>query len=161
MCDYSLHAVQTRLAREGEHLIVHRFSTGSRGLTTEADIRMADAAPPTARGWWHAISQWLQDNYQQDPCAVCIPPGARLVLLDVPPNTQRDLGISANEPVTFTQISSDWGPHRDAIRLSTGRELLLQSLPVGQHIRIVTLTLAEDLEEPGVAPETTFARSAR
>ena len=28
MCDYSLHSIQTRLAVEGEELVVHRFATG-------------------------------------------------------------------------------------------------------------------------------------
>jgi hypothetical protein len=43
MCDYSLAGIPNRLAAEGEHLVVYRFSTGARGLT-----------PPTASpalGW--------------------------------------------------------------------------------------------------------------
>ena len=34
MCDYSLHGIKNRLAREGETLNVHRFNTGSKGLTS-------------------------------------------------------------------------------------------------------------------------------
>jgi len=34
MCDYSLHGLDNRLAEEGEVLIVHRFYTGSKGLTS-------------------------------------------------------------------------------------------------------------------------------
>ena len=33
MCDYSLATLQTRLAVEGEELVVYRFPTGSIGLT--------------------------------------------------------------------------------------------------------------------------------
>jgi hypothetical protein len=36
MCDYSLYSIQTRLAVEGEDLVVHRFATGSLGLTAPA-----------------------------------------------------------------------------------------------------------------------------
>jgi hypothetical protein len=34
MCDYSLHGIRNRLAEEGEILVVHRFFTGSKGLTS-------------------------------------------------------------------------------------------------------------------------------
>jgi hypothetical protein len=34
MCDFSLHGIETRLAEEGEILVVHRFYTGSKGLTS-------------------------------------------------------------------------------------------------------------------------------
>ncbi len=34
MCDYSLHGIRNRLAEEGETLVVHRFFTGSKGLTS-------------------------------------------------------------------------------------------------------------------------------
>ena len=34
MCDYSLHGIENRLAEEGELLVVHRFYTGSKGLTS-------------------------------------------------------------------------------------------------------------------------------
>jgi hypothetical protein len=34
MCDYSLHGIKNRLAEAGETLVVHRFHTGSKGLTS-------------------------------------------------------------------------------------------------------------------------------
>jgi hypothetical protein len=34
MCDYSLQGIRNRLAEEGETLVVHRFYTGSKGLTS-------------------------------------------------------------------------------------------------------------------------------
>jgi hypothetical protein len=145
MCDYSLHAVRTRLAREGEHLIVHRFSTGTRGLVAQAEVTPPVVSEDPQR-WWQAVAHWLGEHTRPEPCAVCIPPGATLLLRDVPLRTQRSLNISANEEVTFTQVSADWDGHRDAIRLGNGAEFLLQKLPVGQQVQIVTLTLAEDLE---------------
>ena len=34
MCDYSLHGIENRLAEEGEVLVVHRFYSESKGLTS-------------------------------------------------------------------------------------------------------------------------------
>ena len=34
MCDYSLQGIENRLAEEGEVLVVHRFHTGSKGLSS-------------------------------------------------------------------------------------------------------------------------------
>ena len=64
MCDYSLAGIPNRLATEGEQLMVYRFSTGARGLTS-----------PNASLWRF----WSK----QTP-AVCVPPGARLLLNDIP-----------------------------------------------------------------------------
>jgi hypothetical protein len=64
MCDYSLAGVPNRLAVEGEQLVVQRFSTGALGL----------ASPTTHRAWLWSVKE----------CAVCVPPGARLLLRDTP-----------------------------------------------------------------------------
>ena len=39
MCDYSLHGIENRLAEEGEILVVHRFYTGSKGLTSPVYLK--------------------------------------------------------------------------------------------------------------------------
>ena len=74
MCDYSLAGIPNRLAVESEELVVHRFSTGSIGL-----------ASPCAS----VSSRW---SAKQNP-AVCVPPGARLILLDVPKRLQHDMVV--------------------------------------------------------------------
>ena len=38
MCDYSLTGLRTRLAVEGEELIIYRFPTGSIGLTSASEV---------------------------------------------------------------------------------------------------------------------------
>jgi hypothetical protein len=38
MCDYSIAALRTRLAVEGEELVVYRFPTGSIGLTSASEV---------------------------------------------------------------------------------------------------------------------------
>jgi hypothetical protein len=129
MCDYSLAEVRTRLAVEGEDLTVYRFPTGTLGFTSPAELEQR----PEMRGW----RAWF--SLRQVPCAVCIPPGARLVLRDIPARLQSSLGIRAEEEVAFVQIGMDAGRHRDAVRFGNNQELLLQRLAEGQRARMVSL----------------------
>jgi hypothetical protein len=78
--------------------------------------------------------------------AVCIPPGSRLSLQDIPVRLQRDLGVGAVESVTFTQISAAANSYRDAVRFSNGREVRLQELREGQRVRVLDLSMAEELD---------------
>ena len=77
--------------------------------------------------------------------AVCIPPGARLRLNDIPARLQQELGVKAEEEVVFTQTSASVNTYRDAIRFTNGRELNLQELREGQRVRVVSLALAEPM----------------
>jgi len=128
MCDYSLAEVKNRLAVEGEDLTVYRFPTGTLGFTAPAELERR----PEMRGW----RSWF--SLRQVPCAVCIPPGARLVLRDIPSRLQSSLGIGAEEEVVFTQLGMDAGRHRDAVRFRNNQELLLQRLAEGQRARIIS-----------------------
>jgi hypothetical protein len=128
MCDYSLAEVRTRLAVEGEDLTVYRFPTGTLGFTAPAELEQR----PEMRGW----RSWF--SLRQVPCAVCIPPGARLVLRDIPARLQSSLRIGAEEEVVFTQLGMDAGRHRDAVRFRNNQELLLQRLAEGQRARLVS-----------------------
>src|SRR5437899_13064216 len=78
MCDYSLAGLPSRLAVEGEQLVVHRFPTGSLGL--------ASPCPSVSR--WRATKQIP---------AVCIPPGARLLLRDIPKGLQQQFSVRGTE----------------------------------------------------------------
>ena len=118
MCDYSLAGIPNRLAVEGEQLVVHRFSTGSLGL----------ASP---------CSQLLSKG--RGTPAVCIPPGARLRLRDIPEALQLRLGLNATEEVTFVQLSAEAYQYRDAVRFQNGREILLQRLGCGQQVEVLSL----------------------
>jgi len=133
MCDYSLAGIPNRLAVEGEELVVHRFPTGSIGL-----------ASPCA-----SLSQWsAKQNH-----AVCVPPGARLVLCDVPERLQRDLAVGPIEGVTFVQLSATPYQFRDAVRFSNGREIRLQELSEGMRVRVLTISLPEDSSFESVRQE--------
>jgi hypothetical protein len=126
MCDYSLTGIANRLAVEGEELVVQRFRTGSVGL----------ASSP---------SRWL--SFEQTR-AVCVPPGARLMLHDIPERLQHDLAVGPIEEVTFVQLSATPYRFRDAIRFTNGREIRLQDLCEGMRVKVLKMSLPEDSPEP-------------
>lgn len=134
MCDYSLMSIPNRLARESEELVVERFSTGSMGF----------ASPSTqCRGWWER----LKDFFNPGPrVAVCIPPGARLALRDIPQQLRSEWHVNEVEEVTFTQLSANVNHYRDAVRFGNGKEVLLQRLRSGQHARVLDLSCAGETE---------------
>jgi len=131
MCDYSLMSVPNRLAVAGEELVTHRFQSGSIGL--------ASPQPP-AKGFWETLKRSL--NPPLTP-AVCIPPGARLIVHDINANMQREFGVAAVEEVTFTQITASENNYRDAMRFHNGRELRLQELCDGMRVKVVDLCRGE------------------
>src|SRR5215471_1716050 len=99
MCDYSLGGLPNRLAVNGEELIVHRFSTHSIGLASPADLQScADEAPTREKGFWHRIWSFfaLAPDVPEAP-AVCVPPGASLVLKYIPADLQRKWSIEEEE----------------------------------------------------------------
>jgi hypothetical protein len=124
MCDYSLAHFPNRLAVEGEQLVVHRFTSGSRGL----------ASPdPGVR----ALAFRCRNT------AVCVPPGARLLLHDIPKPLQQQMGVGEVEDVTFVEQSAEAFRYRDAVRFSNGREVLLQDLHFGQRVEVLSLKSTE------------------
>jgi hypothetical protein len=140
-------AVPNRLAREGEELVAHRFPTGSLGLASPADLkRAADPPPPARKGFWRAMVEFFNPPKAEPVAAVCIPPGARLELQDIPARLQQELGVRSVERVTFTQISAAVNSYRDAVRFPNGREVRLQELREGQRVRVLDLSVAEDLD---------------
>jgi hypothetical protein len=148
MCDYSLLGIPNRLAVEGEPLVVHRFQTGAMGLAPAAEI----ATPARElhvlerrEGWWSALRTGYTSSPKKTVCAVCIPPGARLLLRDIPEGLQRECKVGAAEEVTFTQISAMEFHYRDAMRFANGREVLLQRLAEGQRVDVLRLSVAEEL----------------
>jgi hypothetical protein len=147
MCDYSLMAVPNRLAQEGEDLVAHRFPTGSLGLASPADLkRLADPPAPARKGFWRLAKEFFNPPKTEPVPAVCIPPGARLQLQDIPVRLQHEVNVGPVEDVTFTQISAAVNSYRDAVRFANGREVRLQELREGQRVRVLDLSMAEDLD---------------
>lgn len=136
--------MQTRLAIEGEQLVVYRFPSGSLGLTSPAERERYKPEIPGWRSWF---------NPRQAPCAVCIPPGARLLLLDIPKRLQQQLGVGPSEEIMFIQTSATAGRHRDGIRFRNNQDILLQCLMEGQRIQVISLSLPEAATEPEIFTE--------
>ena len=78
---------------------------------------------------------------------MCVPPGARLILRDIPKGLQRELGIEEVEEVKFVEVSAEVNTYRDAVRFKNGCQLLLQALREGQRVTVVSLASSE-VEEP-------------
>lgn len=145
MCDYSLMSVDNRLAVCGEELMVHRFEIFSRGLASVADVEAVKRAEQPPRSFLEKVKRTL---FPADPpqCpAVCIPPGARLLLRDIPERMRHDLNLdSAEQEVVFTQI--DTTGYRDAVRFANGAVVLLQRLSERQRVRVLALSSEPDEE---------------
>ena len=148
MCDYSLHIFPNRLAVDGENLVVHRFGGASLGLASPADLPpVMTAETCDRRSPWARLTDWFKSQrpkweVEKRIPAVCIPPGARLILRDIPKNLQRELGIGEVETATFTEISADVNTYRDAVRFKNNRQVLLQALREGQRVTVVSLSPA-------------------
>jgi len=147
MCDYSLMEFPNRLAVEGEVLVVHRFRSGSLGLASYEDCEQARRKTAENKSFWNHVKDILFLPEAPPTPAVCIPPGARLALHDMPTSLQKQLGITPVEEVTFLQTSAAENQHRDAVRLRTGHVLRLQELTVGQRVHVVDLGNSME-EEP-------------
>ena len=140
MCDYSLMSVPNRLAQDGEDLVTHRFPSGSIGLVSQSDLRAnTDPMPGLRRRFWLALKEAFAGCATSSVPAVCIPPGARLLLQDIPEHLQHEIGVGAAEPVVFTQITAAPHSYRDSVRFGNGHEILLQRLSEGQRVRVLTL----------------------
>jgi hypothetical protein len=144
MCDYSKHGLPSRLAREGEHLVTHRFRTQRIGLASALEIEEAESRNDEApKGhWFSAMKRWFaQAAGTRTILAVCIPPGARLRMTEIPVELRSKWALRNVEIVWFTQIG-DLERHRDAIRFGNGKLVELQTLP--EHLRFMVLSLGPD-----------------
>jgi hypothetical protein len=136
MCDYSLHGTPNRLAREGEALVVHRFYTGSKGLTSPEYLE------PTiqAKGFMAVLKNFFVFLGQSKICAICIPDGARLVLHGISSALQQAHGLCMSETVTFRQLSAEAHTYRDAVEFRNGLRVRLQELQDGQRVEVLRLS---------------------
>jgi hypothetical protein len=154
MCDYSLHVFPNRLAVEGEDLVIHRFGGATIGLASPADLGPTVTAihgDAVSRNFRTRIKTWfvaqrpIWDAEKKIP-AVCVPPGATLILHDIPKGLRRELGVGEVEQVRFVETTADVNTHRDAVRFLNGRQVLLQVLREGQRVRVLSLN-PQEIEE--------------
>lgn len=144
MCDYSLMALPNRLAVCGDELVVHRFELGSLGLASASEVSNLEKEreiPPNL-SFFERLKKWFYPPAPNSCTAVCIPPGASLLLRDIPEKMQQIFCLQGPvQEVTFTQLGTVG--FRDAVRFRNGTEVLLQRLSEGQRVRVLALS-AED-----------------
>lgn len=110
MCDYSLMHVPNRLAVEGEKLVTTRFGMVI-GLASKSNLR----------------------------CAVCIPPGASLLLQNIPKDIRRTNKVGPIERVKFDQFDYAQNTFRDGVVFRNGKKILLQDLDEGMEVEVLSL----------------------
>src|SRR5579871_5363606 len=119
MCDYSLESVATRPAKVGDKLAICGFGTGTRGFGAPED--------PTI--------------------AVCLLPGTELAFLDeiaIPSRSFWSWKKDRYKTAIFRQIHAKTPRvHHDALEFPDGRIVLLTTLPIGKHARVLQLPLPE------------------
>jgi hypothetical protein len=148
MCDYSLMAIPNRLAVSGEELVIHRFEAGSVGLASAVDLgRRQECRNVQCRRFWLTIRTFLHPSDAQSISAVCVPPGARLLVRDIPAKLQHECGFQGEvKEAVFTQVTAVENTFRDAVRFQNGVEVLLQKFNEGQRMRVLDLSSAEEQE---------------
>ena len=149
MCDYSPYTTQTRLPEDGEELVLHTFETGTLGFAPASDLlNLQSGMRSQPDGFWASIKQFLWARRSTRLPAVCIPPGTRLLLGDLPRTVQASLCIAPSEVVVFTELSNRSYSYRDALLLPNGTRVLLQDLPEGLHAIVLSTS-----SQPSAKPE--------
>lgn len=141
MCDYSLMMIPNRLAMEGEQLVAHKFNSGSTGLVSLLDFTHWQTERPAGL-WQRIIDRCFYSRTEPAP-VVCIPPGARLRLREIPRRLRDRFDLDLCENATFTQTSADETLHRDALVFANGATVMLQWLLEGQTATVLGLSSAE------------------
>jgi hypothetical protein len=139
MCDYSLGGLPNRLAVDGDELMVHRFPTYSMGLAPAADLRPETASAGDQGLWRRVKSFFALTPFCSSIQAVCIPPGASLILKNIPDDLRRKWSVGEEETVLFTQISAEAHTYRDAVCFRNGRQVSLQHLNEGLLVKVLSL----------------------
>jgi len=143
MCDYSLYAFPNRLARDGEELVANRFSSGCIGFVSVSDA----SEQGRRRTWlgtdWRHLKPLFLPRRHDGPAAVCVPPGTELKVVSLDPRLRQRLGLHETEDATFVQVSAHAFAYRDGLLFRNGRRILLQELPEGQHVFVVSSATPE------------------
>jgi hypothetical protein len=153
MCDYSLYSIPNRLAQEGEDLVLHKFGTGSLGFVAAGDLIECEAAEEkNSSSFWGAMKDWLllPRNTAQIP-AIYVPPGAQLLLDEIPASVQRSLCIQPCEVAVFIELHAQSYSYRDALLLPNATRVLLQDLPEGIHAIVLSTSSGHSREDESIA----------
>jgi hypothetical protein len=118
-------------------------------LASPADLAPVISAGRAAGGTlWSRVKGWFLGHNpkweaEKRVPAVCVPPGARLVLRDIPKSLQRELNIGETEEVQFVETTAEVNTYRDAVRFQNCRQALLQQLREGQRVHVLSVAVEE------------------
>jgi hypothetical protein len=147
MCDYSLQTIPNRLAVEGETLVTHRFPTYSIGMASAVELEppaLSEREPAVRRSWWASLKKWMNPPpLREKITAVCVAPGARLRVGQLPKYFRDEYGVEAMEEVRFDERTANAQEYRDVIRFGNGKAVLLQNFPEGIHFVVLSLESTE------------------
>jgi hypothetical protein len=146
VCDYSLMNVPNRLANVGEELVTHRFPAGALGLASPSDLPQPMSERVPKPGSWTWLKLLFTPERSPAVPAICVPPGSRLLLHDIPHHRRERWHVGGTEEVTFTQLTAAAATFRDAIRFDNGRQALFQELSEGQRVKVLDMSLHEPIE---------------
>lgn len=140
MPDHSLRSIPTRLAEEDDDLVCYRFRCTTIAFARMADIQAeANPTPGPRPSFWSELKEVFFSPSPPPVPVVRVPPGARLLLMDIPEDLRESLGVGRVEEVSLTQVNEENTP-RDAVRFSNGCEFLVRSLHAGQRVRVLSLS---------------------
>lgn len=131
MCDYSLAHLKNRHAQRGEELVTMTTSNDSVGLCSPRDRNVA----------------------------VCLPPGATLLVENIPVPVRMQLGVSQTEFGTFDQFDMAENHHRDGVRFPNGKQILIQQLK-GIRVTVLSLDASTERQPAPAEPVHTYAYNA-
>jgi hypothetical protein len=142
MCDYPPRSIRNRLAETGEDLVLHKFETGSFGFASAVDLQECESKnEKTSSGIWAVMKDWLLlPQHSARVPAICVPPGAQLLLSDIPASVQASLYIRSSEIAVFTELHARHYRFRDALLLPNATRVLLQDLPEGLHALVLSMS---------------------
>jgi len=157
MLDHSVMVSPKRLARKGEELLVHRLPNGTKALAACSDVKHPVIPFPIQGSSFRLLLCEIESALRhiligpapsETAAVVCVRPGTRLLLRDIPEHLQRAIDVRPVEEVTFIETNPSAFSHRDAVHFRNGYDISLQRLEVGQRVRVLALSLADRVCDP-------------
>jgi hypothetical protein len=153
---YRLLRLTNRLAADGEELVVYRFSEGPVGLASAFDLRVK-LQELNCYGFWSKLKELVLPQGSGIP-AILVPPGARLLIRDIPTDRQLEWHVrGGTQNAVFTILTDEANTFRDAIGFGNGTVVLLRRLVEGQRVRVLSVSSEEEQQltpESGITMQT-------
>lgn len=140
MCDFSRTHIPTDFAKDGDDLVCYRFRNAMIGFARAADLEPRAVSESAHRkGFWAELKEPLFPPDPWTPPAICVPPGARLILMDIPESMREQLDVGRVEEVSVTEIAA-LKEHLDAVQFDNRRQVPVRSLLEGQRVRVLSIS---------------------